>query len=116
MKKTAKKMEPIVELLMLVVDRDFGDNTVKILNSLHVDLQLLSLGYGTADSTMDDYLGLDKRQKSIIFALIKLKDSEKILKIMEEKFNFNKRNTGLALTIPIKSATLNLIEQMGYVL
>lgn len=115
MEENVKKKSPIIELLVVIVSRDEDENTMKILSNLHVDLQLLSLGKGTADSSFSDYLGLDIKEKAIIFSIIKLKDSEDILKILNEKFNFKRKNTGVAMTIPIKSTTYNLIDKMGFV-
>ncbi len=116
MEEKVNKKSPIIELLMVIISREDDEKAMKILDNLHVDLQLLSLGFGTADSTLSDYLGLDIKEKAIIFSIIKLKDSEDILKILNDKFNFKEKNTGVALTIPIKSATYNLIDKMGFVL
>lgn len=110
-----KKKSPIIELLMVIVNREEDEKAIKILSNLHVELQILSLGVGTADSSLGDYLGLDIKEKSIILALIKLKDSVEILRTLNEKLNFDKKNTGMALTIPIKSAAYSLIERMGFV-
>jgi len=115
MEENVNKRPPIIELLMVIVNRDEDEKTMKILNNLNVDLQLLSLGKGTADSSLSDYLGLDVKEKCIIFSIIKLKDSEDILKVLKEKLYLHKKNTGVALTIPIKSATYNLIDKMGFV-
>ncbi|NCB48655.1 MAG: hypothetical protein EOM55_03445 [Clostridia bacterium] len=115
MEENVKKKSPIIELLVVIVNRDEDENTIKILDNLNVDLQLLSLGKGTADSSLSDYLGFDIKEKTIIFSIIKLKDSDDILKILNEKFNFKKKNTGVALTIPIKSATYSLIDKLGFV-
>ncbi len=109
------KKPPIMELLMVVVNREEDEKTIKILQNLEVDLQLLSFGKGTADSSLSDYLGMDTKEKCIIFALIKLKDSEDILKKLGEKLNLKKKNTGVALTMPIKSAIFSVVEKMGFV-
>lgn len=115
MEENENKKPPIIELLMVIVNRDEDEKTMKILNSLNVDLQLLSLGEGTANSSLSQYLGLDIKEKCIIFSIIKLRDSENILKELIAKLNLKAKNTGVALTIPIKSATYNLIDKMGFI-
>lgn len=115
MEEKENKKSPIIELLMVIVNRNEDEKTMKILRHLNVEMQLLSLGRGTADSSFSDYLGLDNKEKSIIFCIIKLKDSSEILKLLYEKLNLKEKNTGVALTIPIKSATYSLIERMGFV-
>ena len=108
------KKPPIIELLVLIVNENVEEKTIKLLNNLDIDLQLLSQGMGTADSMLSEYFGVTQSEKSIFFALIKLKDSPKILDILNKKLNLDTKNTGIAFTIPIKSAMYSLIEKMGF--
>jgi len=109
------KRAPLIELVMIIINRDGTEKAVKVLNNLQIDLQMISIGEGTADSSLSDYLGLDKKEKSVIFCVVKLKDKNEILSVLNEKLKFDKKNTGVALTIPIKSAPFALIERMGFV-
>ena len=52
----------------------------------------------------------------MIFAIIKLRDEETILTTLSEKLKFEEKNTGLALTLPIKSATYSTLEVLGFAL
>ncbi len=108
------KKTPIIELLIVIINKSKGEKAIKILNNLNINIQMLCFGKGTADSTMADYFGLDLGEKEVIFSLIKLKDSQKILNIINDKLQLDNKNTGIALTIPIKSAMYSLVEKMGF--
>lgn len=110
-----RKKPPVAEVLVVIVNRGKAEKVVKVLNNIRVDMQMTSLGKGSADSSMAEYFGLDVTEKEIVFAIIKLKDAEQILSVLNEKMKFTQKNTGLALTIPIKSATYNLLEQLGFI-
>ena len=87
---------------------------IDILNALNVDLQVLSSARGTADSTLADYFSVDTGEKDMIFALIKIKHKSKILALLNENLGLEKKNSGLAFTIPIKSAMYSVLNQMGF--
>lgn len=114
MQEKNSKRPPIIELLVIIVDRNKGEKVIRILNTLNVNLQVLSLGKGTADSTMADYFAVDTGEKDVIFALIKLKQAEKILEIINDNLKLDEKNTGIAFTIPVKSAMYSVIEKMGF--
>lgn len=112
--KTQTKKLPIIELLCVVTQKNKGEKVIKILNALNVNLQILSLARGTADSTLQDYFAIDIGEKDMIFALIKIKHREKIMRLINENLELDKKNTGLAFTIPIKSAMYSVLSQMGF--
>lgn len=108
------KKPAIIDLLCVVVPRGTGDKATKILAALKVDFQLLSLGQGTADSTMAQYFNLDAKEKEVVFAIIKTKNENLILANLNNILQLEEKNTGIAFTMPIKSATYSLVEQMGF--
>lgn len=119
--KTTKKEQnndnkklPLIELLCVIVEKNKGQKAIDILNALNVDLQVLSSARGTADSTLADYFSIDAGEKDMIFALIKIKHKSKILALLNENLGFEKKNSGLAFTIPIKSAMYSVLNQMGF--
>ena len=108
------KKPAIIDLLCVIVSRGTGNKVVKILDALKVDFQLLSLGQGTADSSMAEYFNLDAKEKEVVFAIIKTKNENLILANLNKLLKLEEKNTGIAATIPIKSATYSLVEQMGF--
>jgi len=112
--KASIKVPPIIETLFVIIDKEKGDFVCQILNKLKIELKVISRGKGTASSSMASLFGLGSLEKEIIIAVIKLKDSEKILKILNEKLQLEEKRYGIAFTIPIKSATSDLLEEIGY--
>ncbi len=113
MNKQSQK-PPIIELLIVIVNKDKGERAIKLLNDLDISLQILCFGKGTADSKVADYFGLDMGEKQVIFSLIKLKHSKEILRLLNDKLQLDSKNSGIAMTIPIKSAMYSLVEKMGF--
>lgn len=119
--KTTKKEQnndnkklPLIELICVIVEKNKAQKAIDILNALNVDLQVLSSARGTADSTLADYFSVDTGEKDMIFALIKIKHKSKILALLNENLGLEKKNSGLAFTIPIKSAMYSVLNQMGF--
>ena len=71
-----KKKDPIIEFLMVIVERGKVEKATAILQSMRVDAQVVSFGKGTADSSMAEYFGTDGKEKEVLFAIIKMKDEE----------------------------------------
>lgn len=111
-----KKKDPIIEFLMVIVERGKVEKATAILQSMRVDAQVVSFGKGTADSSMAEYFGTEGKEKEVLFAIIKMKDEEIILSTLSEKLKFEEKNTGLAVTLPIKSATYSTLEFLGFAL
>lgn len=111
-----KKSSPIIEFLMVIVERGKIEKAITILQNMRVDAQVVSFGKGTTDSSIAEYFGTDGKEKEVLFAIIKLRDEETILNTLSEKLKFEEKNTGLALTLPIKSATYSTLEVLGFAL
>jgi len=115
-KKNIKKPElkaPIYQLLVVIVNRGKGSEVTDFLKSLKVEINIVGFGSGTAPSGLANLLGLYSKEKEIVFAVIKLKNSDKILDGLEDKILFQEKNAGIAFTIPLKSMTnqtINIIK------
>ena len=105
---------PILETLILIINKEKSDYACEILKSLRSEVNVISRGKGTANSKMASLFGLGSLEKDIIISIIKLKDSEKILQTLNEKLQLEQKHFGIAFTIPIKSATSELLEEVGY--
>lgn len=105
---------PILETLFVIIDKERGDYVSQLLTNLKVELKVISRGKGTANSNMANILGLGNLEKEIIIAVIKLKDSDKILETLNKKLLLEEKHYGIAFTIPIKSATSDMLEEVGY--
>ncbi len=114
--KNEKKVPPVVEMLVAIVKKGKGDEVTKILNAYRVDLQIISQGYGTADSTMADLLGFSVTEKDVVLAVVPMKDSKDMLDKIEEVLQFKEKATGIAFTVPLKSATSEMMRAIGYIM
>ena len=105
---------PILETLFVIIDKEKGELVYQLLKNMKVELNVISKGKGTANSNMASLLGLGSLEKEIIIAVIKLKDSDKILRMLNDKLQLEQKHYGIAFTVPIKSATSELLEEVGY--
>ena len=102
---------PILEMLVTIVERGKAHEVEKYLTSTKV-ATVVSFGSGTAESYIQNLLGLYNKEKEVIFALIPVDKSNEILDNIEEKFLKEKDSAGIAFTVVLKSivkSSLNLI-------
>ena len=103
------KVPAILELLVVIVNRGKGDEVAKFLKQKGNASKISSYGFGTADSALQQLLGLNK-EKEIVFCVIPLKNSDKLLDSLEETFLKTEKYAGICFTIPIKSITKDSLK------
>lgn len=114
LKRQIKKqnvLPPVLELLVVVTNRGYGEEVTEFLEKLDVNLSIVSFGSGTAPSSLADIFGLYNKEKEMIFSVIQLDESERILDKLEGKFLLDEKYAAIAFTIPLKSATKQSMEQ-----
>lgn len=114
LKRQIKKQNvypPMLELLVVVTNRGYGEEVTEFLEKLDVNLSIVSFGSGTAPSSLADIFGLYNKEKEMIFAVIQLDESERILDKLEGKFLLDEKYAAIAFTIPLKSSTKQTMEQ-----
>ena len=114
--KTEKKLPPVVEMFVAIVKKGKGEEVTKILNAYRIDLQIISQGHGTASSAMADLLGFSVTEKDVVVAVIPMKDTKDILAKIEEVLQIKEKATGIAFTVPLKSATSEMMRAIGYIM
>ncbi len=92
-----------LELLITIVDRRKGEFFADLIQSFDVNMQLVTLGRGTAGAEIIRYLGLADSQKTVIFSVIKHENVEAALSAISDKFNSIKNGKGIAFTVPMSS-------------
>ena len=115
-KKPETKLPPVVELMVAIVKHGKGEEVTKVLNAYRIDLQVISQGAGTASSAMADLLGFSVTEKDVVFGVVPMKDSKDILEKIEEVLKFKEKATGIAFTVPLKSATSEMMRAIGYIM
>ena len=85
------------------VNRNKAEYYLDLLQSQEINMQLVSLGKGTADSETLRYLGLAESEKVIIFSIIREDKIPSTLELLNQKFTTIKNGKGIAYTISLSS-------------
>ena len=93
---------PLV-LMITIINRGKDEGIIKMFIDHGVTFNLLSLGKGTANSVVLDYLGLGETEKEILFSTMPLEISKILLKKIDKETNMKKPGCGVAFTLPIGS-------------
>lgn len=102
-----------MKILITIIDRKMCPRVLKMFEELKVNFNTILHGKGSANSELLQYFGLAETEKSVIFSIVSKKDAPEILENIFELFEFSRRGTGVAFTIPIKSIgkkTLSLLR------
>jgi len=104
---------PVFELLNVVVNRGRGEDVLDFLKSLKVKHNIITYGVGTASSSIANLLSLYNKEKEVIMAVIKIKDSKKILDKLESEILTSEKFMGIAFTVPLKSMTSHSVKSFN---
>lgn len=85
-----------LSLLVGVVDRDKAEQVAAILEGQRAFFNLVSLGQGTANSRILDYLGLGKTDKAVFTSILPTEASLELLDKLDDKLELNKPGHGIA--------------------
>lgn len=111
-KRSAQKntvTEDRLELLFTIVNRNKGEYYTDLLQSFDVNMQVMALGYGTANEKMLSAFGLDDSDKVVIISVMQQRKLADALRTLEEKFQTIKNGKGIAYTVPMSSVIGTLI-------
>ena len=90
-----------LQLMVTLVDRGKGAMVVSFYRREHLHFNYTSLGFGTANSEILDYLGLGETEKDIVFTLIPACRVGPIIRMAGEKFKLHSPGKGILFTIPL---------------
>lgn len=108
-KQEKSLLPPMFEMLVVVVNRGRGQVLLNYLKSIDININIVSFGEGTAPSNIAGLLGFSQ-EKEVIFSVVNLKDSEKVLDLLDSIFLSTEKYFGIAFTIPLKSITNNALD------
>ena len=92
-----------LKLLVTIVGRNKTEFYIDLIESLGANVQLSTLGHGTASTETLRLLGLSGSEKSVIFSIIRADRAKEALGVLGEKFSTVRGGKGIAYTIPLKS-------------
>ncbi len=87
--------------MITIVNRGSSEKIMNIFNKEGVMFCLLTLGKGTANSKILDYLGLGETEKELLFSTMPLRQSKLLLDKMNTENYLNKSGRGIAFTVPV---------------
>lgn len=88
-------------LFLSIVDRGRAEDILKELRVFGIDHGFVIHGEGTVSNKILKFLGLDDTEKDIVGTTILSKDTERLHLVMEEHFNMDKKNKGIAFSVPL---------------
>ena len=90
-------------LLVTVVNKGKGTFFADLLQSFGANLQMSFVGVGTAQTDIQELLGLKDARRSVIFSVLRADCVDAALAAVEERFQSVNGGTGLAFTMPLSS-------------
>lgn len=90
-----KSKDIALDLVCAVVDRERGDRVVRILEGKRALFNLVSLGKGTANSRILNYLGLGQHDKSVFLSIMPSNSSHEVMDFIYQKMELAKPGHGI---------------------
>lgn len=119
MEENRKKRFPLTEnvapkklkLLITVVNKNKAEFYMDYLQEFEINMQMSMRAWGTADSDLLHYLGLEDSEKRVLFSLVREDMAPAALRGLEEKFETVRDGKGIAYTVPLSSVAGAAIYQ-----
>lgn len=102
-----------LQLLVTIVDYSLGSKLRDAISREGTPLQLLTHGYGLADSQMYDILGFGSPKKLVSFSIHKSKEIPFIMGLLKQDLNLSKPGTGVTFSIEIRNVSKLLVNAAG---
>lgn len=106
-------------LMTTITDRKVANNYLELYKENGMNVLFLSLGFGTAQNEVLDYLGLETTEKAVILSVIEEHSWLNIKKQLQKKLKIDAPGGGIAFIIPLssiggKKALQFLLESQDY--
>ncbi|MDO4540466.1 MAG: hypothetical protein Q4B48_05130 [Syntrophomonadaceae bacterium] len=92
-----------IKLMISIVERNRGQEVIDFCRMRQAHFHLLCRGYGTADSELQNLLGLGTREKDVVLSVVREEELEPLLEGLRQRLQLNQAGRGIAFTIPIGS-------------
>ncbi len=101
------------ELLVAIVERGKSEKVSEILKVHDCIFTLTTLGQGTARSEAADIFGFGIVDRDVVWALVNPLMSQRILDTLNNVLELNQPQRGIAMCIPINSASNLMLDTLG---
>ena len=108
-----------IYLMTTIVDRKIVKRYLELYQENNLQVMFISLGFGTANNEVLDYLGLESTEKAVALSVIEEHTRASVKKQLEKKLHIDAPGGGIAFTTPLssvggKKALQFLIENENY--
>ena len=108
-----------IYLMTTIVDRKIVKRYLELYQENNLEVMFISLGFGTANNEVLDYLGLESTEKAVALSVIEEQTWLTVKKQLEKKLHIDAPGGGIAFTTPLssvggKKALQFLIENENY--
>lgn len=99
-----------MKAVFAIVDYSFLGKLEATLKKENIHFRIVTHGFGSADSSLLDFLGLGENKKAIVICMIKNENIERLYKRLEQEMNFSHASTGIAFTVPVSSISATITK------
>ena len=92
-----------LHLMVTIIDRHNAAKFTEFYQKHGVEINLLTVGRGTAISEMLDYFGLEASEKAVLFSTVTLKTWKAVRYGLQNRMRIDVPGTGIAFIIPLSS-------------
>ena len=90
-------------MMVTITNRKYMSKFAALYRENQIEVGTVSLGMGTASSSILDYMGLEDDEKSICFHFVTEATWKKVKKGLQNQLRIDVPGTGIAFTIPMSS-------------
>lgn len=90
-------------MMVTITNRKYMSKFAALYRENQIEVGTVSLGMGTASSSILDYMGLEDDEKSICFHFVTAATWKKVKKGLQNQLRIDVPGTGIAFTIPMSS-------------
>ncbi|MDR1650058.1 MAG: hypothetical protein LBR71_07330 [Synergistaceae bacterium] len=103
---------PPLSLLIAICDRGKGGQVAETLQGRKTSFNLLTLGKGTANSKILNYLGLGQTEKTILFSVMSYVEARDALSQLEWALDLKRPGQGIAFLVPLSGACMKEVVKV----
>jgi len=97
-------------MTFIIINYSDEKKFTKILNKYKIGFKVVMHGNGTASSSLLEYFGLNKEEKTVITAVLPSSNCKHLLKEIEERIKVNEHGKGIAFSILLSSCGKYMLD------
>lgn len=101
-----------VKWMIAIVDRGQGSRVAEVFKAYNIHIHLVTLGTGTAQKDILDYLGLDGPEKDILMSLVPSYQVTTLIQAMNDQLHFSRPGRGIIFTLPLSCISAAVLNQL----